>query len=225
MPRVPVQFSPSKNALKLSPLHSAGSSINRGATPKPTAIPSLRHLPISNIPRLQPPRQAANTRRHSEPFTEEQPGRFERNFVEVGEIGSGEFGKVIKVQRNDGDDSEVYAVKKSKRFEGIRHRSVLLKLFMRLTPIFLYCSLRLREEVEVLKHLSQVAAASSGGHHHPNVLAYIDSWEEDEVLYIQTELCESGNLARFLWEYGRAFPRLDQGRVWKIVVDLSNVCN
>jgi hypothetical protein len=26
------------------------------------------------------------------------------------------------VRRKDGDDNEVYAVKKSKRFEGIRHR-------------------------------------------------------------------------------------------------------
>lgn len=204
LPRVPVQFSPSKNALKLSPVCSTGSLSNRGA--KPTGIPSLGRLPIPSIPRLHPPQQTANTRRSSEPFAEEQPSRFERDFVEVGEVGSGEFGKVIKVRRKEGDDGEVYAIKKSKRFEGIRHR------------------LRLREEVEVLKHLSQVSV-SSGGPRHPNVLAYIDSWEEDEVLYIQTELCESGNLARFLWEYGRVFPRLDEGRVWKIIVDLSNVSN
>lgn len=86
-------------------------------------------------------------------------------------------------------------------------------------------SLRLREEVDVLKHLSEAALSSSVGGRHPNVLAYIDSWEEDEALYIQTELCESGSLARFLWEYGRVFPRLDEGRVWKIIVDLSNVSN
>ena len=72
-----------------------------------------------------------------------------------------------------------------------------------------------------MNHLSQVSALSGG--RHPNVLTYIDSWEEDEALFIQTELCESGNLARFLWEYGRVFPRLDEGRVWKIVVDLANV--
>jgi hypothetical protein len=51
----------------------------------------------------------------------------------------------------------------------------------------------------------------------------MDSWEQDEALYIQTELCEFGNLAHFLWEYGRAFPRLNEARVWKIVADLSNV--
>jgi hypothetical protein len=61
------------------------------------------------------------------------------------------------------------------------------------------------------------------GTRHPNVLAYIDSWEQDEALYIQTELCEFGNLAHFLWEYGRAFPWLNEARVWKIIADLSNV--
>jgi mitosis inhibitor protein kinase SWE1 len=83
--------------------------------------------------------------------------------------------------------------------------------------------LRLREEVSILKHLSQAAQSQYDDGRHPNVLAYIDGWEENEALYICTELCESGNLARFLWEYGRVFPRLDEARVWKIVVDLSNV--
>lgn len=58
---------------------------------------------------------------------------------------------------------------------------------------------------------------------HPNVLAFVDSWEEDEVLYIQTELCEMRSLSHFLWEYGRVFPRLEEVRVWKIIADLSNV--
>jgi mitosis inhibitor protein kinase SWE1 len=80
--------------------------------------------------------------------------------------------------------------------------------------------LRLREEVDILQHLSRAAAA--GGRPHPNVLAYIDSWEEDEALFIQTELCELGNFARFLWEYGKAFARLDEARVWKVFADLSN---
>ena len=50
-------------------------------------------------------------------------GRLERDFVEVDEVGKGEFGKVSKVQRKrDGKDGEVFAVKKSKQFEGPRHR-------------------------------------------------------------------------------------------------------
>lgn len=100
------------------------------------------------------------------------------------------------------------------------------------------CSrLRLREEVDILKHLSQVAGTRGHGTQdqtrsqahpaalgrHPNVLGYIDSWEEDETLFIQTELCELGNFNHFLWEYGKSFPRLDEARVWKICTELSSV--
>lgn len=128
--------------------------------------------------------------------------RFEWDFVEVDEIGSGEFGKVMKVRAKNGPENQVWAVKKSKPFEGPRHR------------------LRLREEVDILQHLSQAAVADPQGY--TNVLTYIDSWEEDDMLFMQTELCELGNFARFLWEYGRAFQRLDEARVWKIFADLSN---
>jgi mitosis inhibitor protein kinase SWE1 len=88
--------------------------------------------------------------------------------------------------------------------------------------------MRLREEVEILQHLSEAARTMStigSRNGHPNVLSFVDSWEEDERLFIRTELCELGNFARFLWEYGRAFPRLDEARVWKIIADLSNVSN
>ncbi len=77
--------------------------------------------------------------------------------------------------------------------------------------------IRLREEVDVLRHLSVIA----GGH--ANVLAYVDSWEQDETLYILTELCEFGNFANFLEEYGHHFARLDEARVWKIMAELSSV--
>jgi len=56
-----------------------------------------------------------------------QPSKFEREFVEIGELGSGEFGKVMKVRRQksvsiSGTSGDITAVKKSKRFEGVRHR-------------------------------------------------------------------------------------------------------
>ncbi|TDL25934.1 hypothetical protein BD410DRAFT_783928 [Rickenella mellea] len=129
----------------------------------------------------------------------EQPGRFEREFVEVDQIGAGEFGRAMKVRykREYGHGDQVFAIKKSKRFEGARHRT------------------RLREEVDTLKLLS-----SRGGH--ANILRYIDSWEQDEALFILTELCEYGNFAHFLAEYGHHFARLDEARVWKVMADLSN---
>lgn len=75
--------------------------------------------------------------------------------------------------------------------------------------------------MDILRHLAQAAAADPKGY--SNVLTYIDSWEQDDTLFIQTELCELGNFGRFLWEYGRTFQRLEEARVWKIFVDLSNV--
>ncbi|KAJ7188087.1 kinase-like domain-containing protein, partial [Mycena filopes] len=172
-----LQFSPSNDALNLSPGRSSSASRSpSGARYVPDRPGVVRRLSDRAV---------------------ERAGYFERAFEEVDELGSGEFGKVIKVRSRSRVDSEEYAVKKSKRFEGVRHR------------------LRLREEVEILQHLT------CGGVQ-PNVLTFVDSWEEDDVLYIQTELCELGNFARFLWEFGRVFPRLDEGRIWKIVVDLSN---
>lgn len=64
--------------------------------------------------------------RSSEFAAEESRARFEREFIEIAEVGSGEFGKVIKAQRKTGNDSEVFAIKKSKRFEGVKHRWVLI---------------------------------------------------------------------------------------------------
>jgi mitosis inhibitor protein kinase SWE1 len=66
---------------------------------------------------------ASPVQRLSEP-KRPQSGRFERDFVEDDEVGSGEFGKVMKVRYKSGREGEVFAVKKSKRFEGVRHRWV-----------------------------------------------------------------------------------------------------
>ncbi|KAF7306178.1 hypothetical protein HMN09_00773100 [Mycena chlorophos] len=187
----PIQFSPSNNALNLSPGRSASSS-SSASMGSPTGA---RYMPDSHS-RVKVPLtpRPANGRRLSDQAVE-RVGYFERSFEELDELGSGEFGKVIKVRSRSRHGE--YAVKKSKRFEGVRHR------------------LRLREEVEILQHLT------CGGVQ-PNVLTFVDSWEEDDVLYIQTELCALGNFAHFLWEYGRTFPRLDEARIWKILVELSN---
>lgn len=75
---------------------------------------------------------------------------------------------------------------------------------------------RLREEVDVLKALKE-----HGGH--TNVLEYVDSWDEDDHLYIQTALCPMGNLATFLNEYGKSFDRLDEAYIWKILADVADV--
>lgn len=61
--------------------------------------------------------------RMPEPPQPEALGRLAREFVEIDELGSGEFGKVMKMRYKDPSrGAEVFAVKKSKRFEGAKHR-------------------------------------------------------------------------------------------------------
>ncbi|KAH8671382.1 hypothetical protein BX600DRAFT_247416 [Xylariales sp. PMI_506] len=70
-------------------------------------------------------------------------------------------------------------------------------------------SLRLRE-VAALEALQ--------GRDH--ILQLIDSWEETNNLYIQTEYCEEGSLDVFLADVG-VKGRLDDFRIWKIMLELS----
>lgn len=121
-PRIPAMFSQSQNStVKLSPIRSASGSSNSSAV---TISPTDRsRYPSSLGSRGTVPRARSATRRLSELTAEGEPGRFEREFVELAEVGSGEFGKVIKVRRKMG--SEVFAIKKSKQFEGAKHRYVV----------------------------------------------------------------------------------------------------
>jgi mitosis inhibitor protein kinase SWE1 len=61
---------------------------------------------------------------------DECPGKFERDFDILDEdLGSGEFGRVLKVRRKDPTnmkDDDEYAIKKSKPIEGLKHRCVSL---------------------------------------------------------------------------------------------------
>ena len=85
-------------------------------------------------------------------------------------------------------------------------------------------SLRLREEVDILKHLSDAAARSPDTtvrlvHRHPNILGCTDGWKEDETLYIQTG--EPGSFEHMLWQYGRASPRLNEAHVRRVMTELA----
>ncbi|KAK0202737.1 hypothetical protein DFS33DRAFT_1436723 [Desarmillaria ectypa] len=188
------QEPPRRKAVGHTPRSASSSSLNSVLSSPTTA----RVQPSPGHQRPPVPRKSYPTRPSL--TSSQDSGRFDRDFVELEEIGSGEFGRVIKVHSKADDDCETYAIKKSKTFEGIKHRH------------------RLREEVDILRHLR----LTNDGQRHPNVLAFVDSWEEDEALFIQTELCDLGNLAHFLWEYGRQYPRLEEARVWKIIADLSN---
>jgi mitosis inhibitor protein kinase SWE1 len=56
--------------------------------------------------------------------------------------------------------------------------------------------------------------------HADHVLRYVDSWEFDHHLYIQTEYCDEGTLDKFLSNVGRK-GRLDDFRIWKIIHDVA----
>lgn len=139
---------------------------------------------------------------------------------------------MLKVRRKAGDgndfgpvdvkEGDAYAIKKSKPIEGMKHRYVfpLFIVVIQETNYDMVVRLRLREEVDILKQLKDT---SDGRRGHSNVLRYIDSWEQDGLLFIQTELCALGSFGRFLWDYGRKFPRLDEARVWKILAELTEV--
>ena len=90
---------------------------------------------------------------------------------------------------------KVFAVKKAKQpYTGTKDR------------------LRKLHEVNVLKALGQA----------DHVIHYVDSWEEKNHLYIQTEFCEEGSLDMFLAQVGRK-GRLDDFRIWKIMLELGKV--
>jgi mitosis inhibitor protein kinase SWE1 len=84
---------------------------------------------------------------------------------------------------------------------------------------------RKMREVEILyalrgdDHVLNVLYALRGNDH---VLDIRTHWEADAHLYIQTEYCEGGNLRRFLDTVGYS-SRLDDFRIWKILLELSQV--
>jgi len=97
---------------------------------------------------------------------------YKDDFEEIEEIGSGTFGKVFKCrQRLDG---WLYAVKSSRR--KIRNQA---------------------EKQNVLREVYALAAMTDN----PYVVRYFSAWIEDDILYIQTELCEGGSIMS-LWRNG-----------------------
>jgi mitosis inhibitor protein kinase SWE1 len=134
-------------------------------------------------------------------------------FEKVDLIGTGEFSQVYRVSKppstsplhkiyasttpRAAPQERVWAVKKSRHvYTGPRDRQRKLK------------------EVEALKVLGRS----------DHVVHFVDSWENDSHLYIQTEFCEEGTLGTFIDQKGSK-ARLDDFRIWKIMLELSLVSN
>lgn len=136
-------------------------------------------------------------------------------FDKVDLIGTGEFSHVYRVTKSQEFKATpsyfsiqttrgspqtpmpdlIWAVKKSRHaFIGPKDR------------------LRKLQEVRTLKALG----------HSDHTVQFFDSWEEKSHLYIQTEFCEEGGLDLFLDQVGRK-ARLDDFRIWKIMLELSLV--
>ncbi|KAI2638771.1 hypothetical protein GGS26DRAFT_587538 [Hypomontagnella submonticulosa] len=130
-------------------------------------------------------------------------------FGKVEFVGKGEFSQVYKVTDTRPTHSgffstpahratapspgKVFAVKKlTLPIQGMRDRALRLK------------------EVSVLQRLQ-------GCDH---ILQLVDSWEEMNCLYIQTEFCEEGGLDMFLSFVGLK-GRLDDFRIWKIMLEIG----
>lgn len=72
------------------------------------------------------------------------------------------------------------------------------------------------EEVDILRLISSSVEDRS-----PHLIHLVDAWEQNGHLFIQSELCENGNLSFFLEEYGRLHEVLDEARVWKVLNEIG----
>ncbi|KAI9927359.1 hypothetical protein ASPWEDRAFT_117169 [Aspergillus wentii DTO 134E9] len=133
-------------------------------------------------------------------------------FEKVELVGTGEFSQVYRVAQSQDMalssifslpsttpksprtlPDRVWAVKKAKQpYSGLKDRERRIR------------------EVDVLKSLTNS----------DHIISFVDSWEESNHLYIQTEFCEEGSLDVFLAQVGLK-ARLDDFRIWKILLELS----
>lgn len=121
-------------------------------------------------------------------------------FDEVVRIGDeGAFSHVYRVkeraQRGQSPlAGNVFAVKKSKPYQGLRDRE------------------RKLQEPKILQALKDSE----------HVVQYIADWEANDHLYIQMEFCENGTLQEFFTKEGY-YGRLDDFCIFKILLDLTLV--
>ncbi|KZT59201.1 kinase-like protein, partial [Calocera cornea HHB12733] len=130
--------------------------------------------------------------------------RFERDFIQDGQLGRGGFGYTYRVMARyptPGEEGKVWCVKRRKApFEGAKDRQ------------------RQLEETEIPQYLASPAV----GGPHPHIVQMVDWWEEQNVLFIRTELCGLGDLSILLQEFGRISEQgLGEARVWKILNEIT----
>lgn len=111
---------------------------------------------------------------------------FEQCFDVIERIGEGSFGEVFKVRSKC--DGRLYAIKKSiKLFRGESYR---------------------QERIEEVRRYEQFS-------NHEHCITLHQAWEQNDLLYMQLELCQS-NLETFAAQNAN----LSESRIWDILVDL-----
>ncbi|ETI26485.1 hypothetical protein G647_03262 [Cladophialophora carrionii CBS 160.54] len=140
-------------------------------------------------------------------------GSLTSRFEKVDLIGSGEFSQVYRVSQppETSPYHKIYSVSANRPSS---RNSVPEKVWAVKRSRYPYTGVRDRQrkihEVDVLKALGQS----------DHIVTFVDSWEENGHLYIQTEFCEEGTLDVFLAQVGLK-ARLDDFRIWKILLELS----
>lgn len=124
---------------------------------------------------------------HNSVYRQERPeSYFEQCFDVLARIGEGSFGEVFKVRSKE--DGRLYAIKKSKQ---------------------LYRGETARQEcINEVRHHEKFSE-------HEHCITLHKAWEQNDLLYMQLELCQS-NLEMFAMEN----DNLPEARVWDILVDL-----
>ncbi|KAK4686599.1 mitosis inhibitor protein kinase SWE1, partial [Tremellales sp. Uapishka_1] len=187
---------PSPTAMTTTSMYpfTSSQSISTLSTSPQLAIraPRNRHL-HDPVARNSNPMLAATFKAHeSLPRKGDRGNRFDKDFVLIESLGGGAFSKVWKVRDKKGG---VWAVKAGKPYSGSKNR------------------MRQLEEASILRQLSLFS--------HPNVIHFVDSWEQSNRLYIRTGLAECGDLSKFLNLLGDS-GGLGEARVWKVLNELCS---
>ena len=118
--------------------------------------------------------------------------RYSCEFIELSQIGNGEFGSVYKcINKLDGC---IYALKKTKK------------------PI---CG-SLNEK----RALNEVYAHAALGKH-SRVVRYFNAWAENDHMFIQNEYCEGGSLANLIIEMRKKSEKFTENHLKKILIHVA----
>jgi mitosis inhibitor protein kinase SWE1 len=203
-------FPPDPSGLSISG-HSDRSLFHRG-TSNSSGLPATPTGPRDHFPSFSN-RQSLNLNAGDAVDLDQcLVSKFER--VEM--VGAGEFSQVYKVAAPP-NSSPYHSVFSLSATRSSSRSSLPERVFAVKKSRYAYLGAKDRQrkirEVDVLKGLG----------HSDHVLSFVDSWEDQGHLYIQTEFCEEGTLDVFLAQVGLK-ARLDDFRIWKILLELSLVC-